>query len=75
MVIDQEKIRKPLSKIHNWKASGPDMVQGLWLKNFKSVHTRLADQLNRCLKLTSREKKSFFQSTEVGLLFTKIKFF
>ena len=27
------------------------------------------------LKLTSREKKSLFQSTEVGLLFTKIKFF
>ena len=27
------------------------------------------------LKLTSREKKSIFQSTEVGLLFTKIKFF
>ena len=49
VVIDQEKIRKALSKMPYWKAPGPDMVQGFWLKNFKSVHTRLADQLNRCL--------------------------
>ena len=49
IVIDQTKLEKALNKMPNWKAPGPDLVQGFWLKNFKSQHMRLTDQLNRCL--------------------------
>ena len=34
--ITPEKIKKVTRKMSNWKAPGPDSVQGFWLKNFKS---------------------------------------
>ena len=49
VAINLGKLRKVLSKMPNWKAPGPDLVQGFWLKNFVSLHWRLADQLDRCL--------------------------
>ena len=33
----------------NWKAPGPDGVQGYWLKNFRSVHENLRVHLTKCL--------------------------
>ena len=36
-------------KMPNWKAPGPDLVQGFWLKDFRSLHERLCGQLNKCL--------------------------
>ena len=32
--ITPKKNKKILRKIPNWKAPGPDLVQGFWLKNF-----------------------------------------
>ena len=32
-----QKLKK-LLKTQNWKAPGPDGVQGFWLKNFTSLH-------------------------------------
>ena len=32
--INSGKVQNFLSKILNWKAPGPDGVQGFWLKNF-----------------------------------------
>ena len=43
-------MRKQLKKVPNWKAPGPDGVQGFWLKNFKSLHPRIAEQLHQCLE-------------------------
>ena len=34
----------------NWKASGPDFVQGFWLKNFKSIQDGLRRNLQKCLE-------------------------
>ena len=48
--ILQEKLRKVLKKISHWKASGPDGVQGLWLKNFTSLYKNLVWHLNACLE-------------------------
>lgn len=48
--IDIEKLRKVLMGIPNWKAPGPDMVQGFWIKNFTSIHARLVEQLSMCLE-------------------------
>ena len=34
----------------NWKAPGPDCVQGFWLKNFKSIQEVLRRNLQKCLE-------------------------
>ena len=33
----------------NWKASGPDCVQGYWFKRFSSLHCRLTKHLQACV--------------------------
>ena len=40
--IDVKKVKKQLRKVPNWKAPGPDQVHGYWLKNFSSLHERIA---------------------------------
>ena len=35
--ITSEKIKKILRKMSNWRAPGPDFVQGFWLKKFNSI--------------------------------------
>ena len=42
----QGKVKIPVS---NWKAPGPDQVQGYWLKNFTSLHNGIEDQLQECV--------------------------
>ena len=48
--ITEPKVKKMLRKIPNWKAPGPDGVQGFWMKNFTSMHTYLAQYLAHCLE-------------------------
>ena len=50
IAISVEKLRKIVGKMPNWKAPGPDGVQGYWLKNFRSVHENLRAQLTECLQ-------------------------
>ena len=38
-----------LKKVPNWKAPGLDLVQGFWVKNFTSLHTCIANNLQLCL--------------------------
>ena len=47
--LTADKMEKMLKKMANWKAPGPDLVQGFWLKNFRSMHGRMLIQLNECL--------------------------
>ena len=47
--ISVRKVKEQLKKVPNWKAPGPDCVQGYWLKNFKSLHERIAQQLQGCV--------------------------
>ena len=44
IVITLNSIRKQMKRIPNWKAAGPDGVQGYWLKNFGTLHQRLCNQ-------------------------------
>ena len=37
-------------KMPDWKAPGRDGVQGFWLKKPRSLHVRIAEQLNDLLK-------------------------
>ena len=48
--ITMEKIQMMVKKIPNWKAPGPDMVQGYWFKNFTSMHIRLKDHYIDCVQ-------------------------
>ena len=42
-------LKKILGRMPNWKSSGPDLVQGFWLKNFSSLHEKVRLQLKKCL--------------------------
>ena len=42
-------IKTYVRKMANWKAPGPDNIQGFWFKNLTAVHTRLAAHLQECL--------------------------
>ncbi|XP_047501186.1 uncharacterized protein LOC125047119 [Penaeus chinensis] len=39
--ITMEDIRTGVSKMANWKAAGPDLVQGYWFKKLPGLHPRL----------------------------------
>ena len=44
--ITVQDVRKQTGIIPNWKAAGPDGVQGYWQKNLPSLYERIASQLN-----------------------------
>ena len=39
-------MRNKVRKLPNWKAPGPDGVQGYWLKNLPSLHHRIVRKMN-----------------------------
>ena len=43
-------MKKVLRKMPNWKTPDPDLVQGFWFKNLTSLHNRLAEHFNQCLR-------------------------
>ena len=47
--INMEKVTQFLKNVPNWKAPGPDLVEGFWLKNFTSLHTCISNKLQSCL--------------------------
>ena len=49
MEICAVSLKKVLGKLAPWKAAGPDGVQGYWLKNFSSLHSRIVSQLSDVL--------------------------
>ena len=46
IAITLEMVTERVKKIPNWKAPGPDGVQGYWLKKLTSLHDRIAEQMN-----------------------------
>ena len=48
--LDCDTVRKIIRRTANWKAPGPDGVPGYWIKNFTSLHGRITEQLNKCLR-------------------------
>ena len=47
--LTRSKLKKVLARIPNWKAPGPDMVQGFWIKHFTSLHEHLLQNYKDCL--------------------------
>ncbi|XP_037776982.1 uncharacterized protein LOC119573954 [Penaeus monodon] len=48
--ITMEDIRTGVSKMANWKAAGPDLVQGYWFKKLPGLHPRLQLHLQDCVR-------------------------
>lgn len=44
--ITVRMVKQQMMKIPNWKAPGPNGVQGFWIKKLTSLHERIATQLN-----------------------------
>ena len=45
-LITVEMVQKACKNMSPWKAAGPDGVQGYWIKEFATLHGRVAHQLN-----------------------------
>ena len=48
-VITDDLFIYAISRIKNWKSPGPDGLHGFWIKQFKSLHSRLCTYLNDIL--------------------------
>ena len=38
VVINEDKVKKQCSKMPNWKATGYDGAQGIWIKRLDKMH-------------------------------------
>ena len=47
--LDQQKIKKQLSKLPRWKTCGSVELHGYWLKTFDSVHERISKHFHDCM--------------------------
>ena len=47
--ITTSKVRNQLKKTPNWKPPGIDELHGYWLKNFRALHQRMAEQFQHCI--------------------------
>ena len=48
--ITKDDVKRKLKSMLDWKGSGPDKIQGFWLKSFKAVHEVLVAVLNECIE-------------------------
>ena len=48
--ISLEDIKAGVSKMANWKAAGPDLVQGFWFKKLTGLNSRLQLCLQECIQ-------------------------
>ena len=48
--IHMDLLKTTLKRILNWKTPGHDGIHGFWFKKFTSIHSRLAQEMNRCLQ-------------------------
>ena len=51
--INTENLKHHLKKVPNWKAPGPDGLQGFWIKKLTVLHARIATQLQEVLETGS----------------------
>lgn len=49
IIITVKEIKTGVSKMANWKAAGPDQVQGYWFKKMTGLHPRLQLYLQDCV--------------------------
>ena len=47
--VNLASVKKGIARMTNWKAPGPDGVQGYWFKRFSNIHTQIAHHLQGCI--------------------------
>ena len=50
ITITEKLLGNILRKMSNWKAPDPNDVQGFYLKNVRSMHYSLQNQLQKCFE-------------------------
>ena len=65
--IKTKIIKDEVRKIQNWKSSGPDGVQGYWLKKLTTLHECIAKQVDNII---SNREAGIYPSS-----FTNVCFF
>ena len=48
-IITVKELKRAISRMSNWKASGPDYVHGFWFKKATSLHPKLKQHLQECV--------------------------
>ena len=48
--ITEKDLKERVRKMKSWRAPGPDMVHGYWLKKLTALHQRLATQMNQLIQ-------------------------
>ena len=61
IVITAEIVTARSKKISNWKAPGPDSVQGYWIKKLTALHERMADHMNDLKLMTGIIADSMYE--------------
>ena len=72
ITITVAQVTKQLKKMANWKALGPDGLQGYWLKNITSSRERIVAQLHDC-RTTNQTPEWFTKGRTVLVLKDKEK--
>ena len=49
VIITVKKLKRAIAKMSNWKAAGPDHVQGFWFKKATSLHPKLKQHPQECV--------------------------
>ncbi len=73
IVVGLQDVKGGIRRMSNWKAPGPDGVQGFWFKKFTNVHQVLTDKLQECVAkgevpewMTSGRTNLFMKDAEKG---------
>ena len=51
ITISLEYTKKQVNRLPNWRAPGPDGINGFWIKNCTALHDKISIHLNDCLEL------------------------
>ena len=46
IIITGKELKQAIARMSNWKAAGPDHVQGFWFKKATSLHPKLKQHLH-----------------------------
>ena len=49
VIITVKELKRAIARMSNWKAAGPDHVQGFWFKKATSLHPKLKQHLQECV--------------------------
>ena len=49
VIVTAKELKGAIARMSNWKAAGPDHVQGFWFKKVTNLHPKLKQHLQECV--------------------------